>query len=349
MDVISYMYDILSIKSGNQELWELFTKSEEYNSQLMDRDLRFPSYFSKYANTFEPSVSKLLLQMGEKFEYPENRNFALCLTHDIDIISMPISSFILNVGKSVKRKEIDEIRKHMRILSNLDNLYSNFKYIMELEEKYDGKSTFYFMASEDTYKLSDISDSIQEIIENGWEIGLHGSYNAYNNLNLIKKEKKLLEDVVNREVIGYRNHRLRFSVPNTWELLHRAHLKYDSTFGYADRVGFRNGMCHPFRPFNLDTNRQIPIVELPLIIMDGTLCDYMRIDKNISWKVIKNLIDIVEKYNGVITILWHNTSMSGDLLYLYKCILDYCYKKNAWITNAYEIYEWFCHDSKNKL
>ena len=170
---------------------------------------------------------------------------------------------------------------------------------------------------------------------------LHGGHTAYNTLDEIKEKKKRLENVLGKTVIGYRNHFLKFKVPDTWELLSKAGFKYDTTFGYADCVGFRNGMCHPFKPFNLNTGKEIDILEIPLTVMDCTLFDYMRLDFDKAWDVTKMLIDRVEKHKGIITILWHNTYMVNDKLKFYEKILNYCYEKKAWMTSGEEIEKWW--------
>ena len=182
---------------------------------------------------------------------------------------------------------------------------------------------------------------IGNIADKGWEVGLHGGHNAYNNLDEIEDKKKRLEKDLGKKVIGYRNHYLKFKVPDTWELLSKAGFKYDTTFGYADCVGFRNGMCHPFKPFNLDTNMEIDIFEIPLTIMDCTLFDYMKLDFDKAWDVTKMLIDIVEKHKGIITILWHNTYMVDDKLKFYEKILNYCDEKGAWMASGEEIWKWW--------
>ncbi|MGB2805666.1 MAG: hypothetical protein WBD64_12320, partial [Candidatus Zixiibacteriota bacterium] len=130
-------------------------------------------------------------------------------------------------------------------------------------------------------------------------------------------------------------------VPTTWELLKEAGFKYDATFGYADCVGFRNGMCHPFKPFNLNTNEYIDILEIPLAIMDCTLDGYMRLDWEAAWEIARRLICTVERYKGVLTILWHNTSMNGKELEFYEKILECCCRKGAWMTSGEKIWEWW--------
>ncbi len=120
-------------------------------------------------------------------------------------------------------------------------------------------------------------------------------------------------------------------------ILSKAGFKYDTTFGYADCPGFRNGMSHPFRPYNLKTGEEIEILEIPLTIMDRTMGSYMRLDLEKAWVLTKQLIDIVKECKGVITILWHNTQMQGESLEFYENMLKYCYEKNAWLTSGENI------------
>ena len=338
---------MIEVLKQNKELWDLFTRREEYSPLLLDQYNRFPYYLSKHRNIFEPEVSKFLIENGLKVEYPEGKQFAVCLTHDIDGVYLPKVNVIYNATKSLIRHQIKSAFK--MLFNNISKKWNprwNFKDIMALEEEYDAKSSFYFLVLDKgdmdfNFKIEDLEHEIGNIADNGWEVGLHGGHEAYNNLDEIKEKRKRLEKILGKKVIGYRNHYLRFKVPDTWELVSKAGFKYDTTFGYADCVGFRNGMCHPFKPFNLDTNMEIDILEIPLTIMDGTLFDYMKLGMEGAWEVTKTLIDIVEKYNGVITILWHNDYMIDDKLKLYEKILKYCYEKGAWMTSGEEIWRWW--------
>ena len=342
---------MIPILKQNKELWNLFTRREEYNSPILDQYGRFPYYLSRHRNILEPKVSKFLIENGLNLEveYPEGKKFAVCLTHDIDVVYLYTSklSIMYNAAKSLKHGQIKNALKiPFNNLNKKWNPWWNFKETMAIEEKYNAKSSFYFLTLNKgdldfNFKVEDLEHEIGNIADNDWEVGLHGGHNAYDILDMIKEKKKRLENVLGREVIGYRNHYLRFKVPDTWELLSKAGFKYDTTFGYADMVGFRNGMCHPFKPFNLVTNKEIDILEIPLTIMDGTLFDYMNLDMKEAWNITKLLVDTIEKYNGVITILWHNTEMVDEKLKFYEKILKYCYEKGAWMTSGEEIWKWW--------
>jgi len=153
-----------------------------------------------------------------------------------------------------------------------------------------------------------------------------------------------LENVTGRPVIGYRNHYLRFSVPKTWQLLSEAGFKYDTTFGFPDVVGFRNGMCHPFMPYDLHRMKDIDIMEIPLAIMDGTLFGMSKsYDEALS--IAKRLIDTVRLHNGVLVLNWHTNSFNcpfrGEWPKAYESIIKYASEQNAWFTNGEGIWRLF--------
>jgi hypothetical protein len=149
----------------------------------------------------------------------------------------------------------------------------------------------------------------------------------------------MLELVLGKEVSGYRGHYLKIRVPHTWRILEQAGFEYDTTLSYADCAGFRNGMCHPFPPFDLEGNRELGIIEVPMIIMDICLLDVMRLDNEKAWDLAKSLLDEVRRYNGAISILWHNSNMFGDKLKFYERILDYCSENKAWLTTTEKVVE----------
>lgn len=332
---------------SDTDLWDLFTKKEEYAPILLDQYKRFPYYLSKHRTIFNPLISEFLTQNGLKVEYPHEKQFAVCLTHDIDTLNVSNLRIIYDTLQTLRKAKLKKAIKILlsKIKRNYNPLW-NFTQIMNLEEKYDAKSTFFFLSLKKrdldyNYSINELTEALKNIVDRGWEVGLHGAHNAYINLEEIKKEKERMESIIKKKVIGYRNHYLKFKIPITWELLKKAEFKYDTTFGYPDCVGFRNGICHPFKPYNLNTNDYINIWEIPLTIMDSTLNDYMHLNVENAWEITKLLIDTVRKFEGVITLLWHNTYLIGENLKFYQKILEYCSEKNAWMTSGEEIRQWW--------
>jgi peptidoglycan/xylan/chitin deacetylase (PgdA/CDA1 family) len=337
-------------------VWEHFTRKEEYDSTRLDKYGRFISGFSKYDNILYPYVSEYLTKKKLiHFEYPDNKKFALVLTHDVDDINISNQHIIRSFLPYPLNRDLLGFKPILiEKLKGTKSSYNNFRQILQLEEKYNAKSSFYFLVNYKDifgfkYKIKDVEEDICFLLDNEYEVGLHTSYYAFDKIDEIINEKEKLEKITGKKVKGVRNHLLRFSIPKSWEIFSKAGFTYDSTLGYHNKIGFRNGMCHPFRPFNINTNKQINIVEIPLCVCDMTLFSFMKRSAIESWNLIKKVIDTTEILGGVLTILWHNWTFSYPVSYaglfgkewtkLYEKILKYCNEKNAWITNGKNISE----------
>ena len=343
-----HSYDILR---QHEEVWDLYTRKEEYSPQQLDLHGRFPYAHCTHRNILEPTVSKYLMDNGLDVEYPGDKQFAVCLTHDVDEIYPSLNHTLLSSLTCLKGLNFRGFKKQVswKLHGKEESPYRNFEEIMDLEEEYGACSSFYFLATNSDitrfrYNIEDLESELGQITDREWEVGLHGGYYAYNNLEEILREKNRLEKVLGKKVIGYRNHFLRFQVPDTWEKLATAGFGYDTTLGYSDMVGFRNGMCHPYLPYNLHTDREVNILEIPMAIMDDTLFESAPSYEK-AWMLAKRLIDTVALYHGVICLNWHSESFNCPFKkmreIMYNDILEYCSSKNAWMTSGEKILRWW--------
>ena len=84
----------------------------------------------------------------------------------------------------------------------------------------------------------------------------------------------------------------------------------------------------PFKPFDIIENRELDIYEIPLIVMEGTLKDgrYMNLNIKDAINEIKGKIDVVKRYNGVFSFLWHNSSFDKESWDGWKVVFEYTMK-----------------------
>lgn len=332
-----------------QKLWDLYTRKEEYFPAKTDQYGCFTYSTCTQDQINLPAVSTFLLKNGLTPHYPDDKKFAVCLTHDVDEIYPPFEHMIFSSISAMKELNVNElVRQISWIFTGKQNSpYWNFNEIMDIEQHYDACSTFFFIASNSDikrfrYDIEDIGEEIGQIIDRGWEVGLHGGFYSYLDSNELKKEKHRIESLTKRDIIGFRNHYLRFKVPDSWHILNEIGIKYDTTLGYNDAIGFRNGMCHPFYPYDLILEKELDILEIPMIIMDSALFDaYPTYEK--AWDTVKNLIDHVEQNRGVLTINWHsnnfNCKYKEKWTRMYHKLLEYCNRKNAALTSGEKIFE----------
>jgi len=340
--------DLKQLLEANPQLWDLYTRKEEYGFPLLDRHGRFPSSASRWREIARPVVSEFLVEHGYTVEYPDGRDFALCLTHDVDEVRPPLShTFQSLLALTTHLPSLPWQGRNDPPLPWFPRHYRAFHQIMDLEEEYGGTSSFYFMATDrDIYRfryhIEDLAAELDEIQDRGWEVGIHGGYYSYADAQAMHQEKTRLEAMLRTEVRGYRNHFLRIQVPETWVSLEQAGFLYDTTLGYPGTPGFRNGMCHPFRPFDLRTGREMDILEIPLCMMDQSQALSRPPD---LWQRLATMMDRVAACRGVMTVLFHTpifmSAVHRTHLQIYRKLLACARDRNAWITSAGEIADWW--------
>jgi len=338
---------LVKLKEERPDLFQTYVAKEEYYWAFRDGHGRFLARHSK-RRVYECEVSEWLFDKGLlDVEWPSGARFALALTHDIDHSRMEKTYALSSVMKALRLGRFpDASRRLAGMLIKSYDPFTNFKQIIDIEAQFNAKSTFFLLVNRKDFDggndLNYLIDEMNFVVDKGWEIGLHTGYFSYDNPHKISNEKKILENASDFKIKGVRNHFLRFSVPKTWEVLSQF-FKYDSTYGYADHVGFRNGMCHPFKPCTLD-GEIINIWEIPLTVMDTTFIKYMDADAREAFEWIKLLVKKVERVRGVITLLWHNTTFDelahSDYAKLYKALLHYFKAKGAWLTSCGELITW---------
>jgi hypothetical protein len=83
-------------------------------------------------------------------------------------------------------------------------------------------------------------------------------------------------------------------------------LSYDSSVGFPDHIGFKAGTCIPYQPWLFPLNRRANLIEIPLLVMDRTLVEYMGLNKGQAIYSVNQMLERCRSVGGVFTILWHN-------------------------------------------
>lgn len=137
-------------------------------------------------------------------------------------------------------------------------------------------------------------------IKRGLAIGIHPSYSSWNNIELMKVEKSLLEEVAGVKIKTSRQHFLHYSFENTPPLLEALAIEEDSSLGYHDRIGFRCGTGFPYRPYCFSEERPWCFFEAPMALMDVALMresertgtpiwliwdDFLKLNNNLTYIV----------------------------------------------------------------
>jgi peptidoglycan/xylan/chitin deacetylase (PgdA/CDA1 family) len=322
---------------------------------------------------YRPVVDEDYLQNGgQKPAWPDGKQFAVCLTHDVDAVSFyslrqsfrEIHKQLLFGGsafqkiKAFLRTGIDLARTGGR----KDPLHFCERWL-GVEKEVGSHSTFFFWPGWSSvtkhhltdlpYELFDsvvfdnqrctVAEMIREIDRQGWEIGLHPSWYSFDDADELKRQKESLEQALGKDVISVRQHYLHYDIRVTPAVQAEAGFKYDSTLGFNDNIGFRFGTCYPWDLYDLKAEKELPLKEIPLIVQDGAMLDPrkgMRLDEDTAFQYVTQITEATAKVGGVLTILWHTDKIAQPNWWnLYSRVLKYLKQRDPCFASVSKIGE----------
>ena len=204
----------------------------------------------------------------------------------------------------------DRFEKELFENTNLDDLYYNFLEYMEIEEKFNVRSTFFFRTKYETGDFTEYEDDIKSLIKGGWEIGLHSDPSSVSNIDKLSQEKIDLESMTKTAIKGNRVHFLKFNEELPKKLVKLGFAYDSSTRKSKDRID----------KHEMGFNYYETLVEFPVTIMDAYLFTYMKLKEHDIVPIFQSTLEYSRKLNldvNVITVLWHDNvlKMKGGRMY----------------------------------
>jgi hypothetical protein len=141
--------------------------------------------------------------------------------------------------------------------------------------------------------------------------GLHPSYLAPVQPQVLAQEKIALEDVLGSKIQYSRYHFFRMNLPEARSSLLALGINCDFTTALIYDNGFLHGMARPFYWFDLYRNTATQLLLYPTHIMDRTFMDYLKVSPDVALEKTWSLYQEARKVKGGLTLLLHNPIASG--------------------------------------
>lgn len=309
--------------------------------------------------------------------WPEGKRCAVGLSHDVDCPDK--YAFLKNhhfrfpaTAKDVARLFVNTksliISYKKRLLDSTPDDFWLFEPIMSQEDKYGFRSTF-FLSSVNCFHEWGVSWDVaydiespefqpvfEKMRERKFEIGLHASYNAYEDKERFVYEKEKLQETTGCNLKGLRHHywHLGQDEGKTLRMHEEAGFEYDSSIGFNEKPGFRRNVALPFYPFDRERNQVIRCLQLPVICMDASLFHQpVKVDEAV--KKFLATINILKEYCGLGIINWHvrasypQNKRYGSWGEAYMKILE-CLSSDSsiWVASLGEINSWLKKREKER-
>ena len=259
----------------------------------------------------------------------------IVISHDVDAVSkthsirLKQSAFqFFNAFSLLLKLRIK--RSFSKLANGIKFLFSNddwwiFDKLLTVEKAAGVSAVYHFYSDQrpktlkrwlmdPSYDISSnrIKSLLYELKDTGHEIGLHPTYGSWKDSELLRTQKKILEETLGSKVTSCRQHWLRFSWKDTWLKQTEAGLKYDSTLMFNDRSGFRNSCATNWKPWNQIDNKVHSITCTTTVLMDSHLFDYNDFNKVERNSYLRFWVMECKEIGGRISLLWHPHTLSKD-------------------------------------
>ncbi len=297
--------------------------ADTYNRFEADSSLAFQNKFLHLPviNLWAAELKKILLTKYPALKHREKR-YEYISTIDIDNAwAFKHKGFMRTGGaylRSLIHMDLTDIKERaMTLAGRMHDPYDTYDLLLGVQEEFKLKMIYFILLGNYGVNDKNVSAnnfSFQALIKqlaDYADTGIHPSFGSNESINQVKIEVSRLSQVTHKPVTKSRQHFLKLHFPETYKNLISCGILEDYTMGYASQVGFRAGVCTPFKWYDMDLEQESPLTVYPFAIMDATLLYYMKLSPQEAIAKCGEIIEQIKKVNGTCITVWHNETIGN--------------------------------------
>jgi hypothetical protein len=317
-------YDIFSAS------FYLLSRYEEYLPHVKDGVGRFPAKESiAYQNNFLelPVVDlwahRLLQALKERFPAIQSPKRVYTFTSIINVTTShnyALRGFVRSLGGlllDLGSFKFRGIAKRISVLLGIKkDPYNNFQELIGIHKKFPIKTMFFFQFAKYSAHDKNISPNNNKFgyliksVADYSAVSLSTSFLSSTDKMVLKEEKRLLGNLINRPVKYSRLRYNRVNVPSTYRNLIETEFTDDFSMGYTHEIGFRAGTCTPFYFYDINMEVRQPLKVHPFAIHDYALVNCKK--KEEAFTVMDRVYRQVKQVNGDLVIIFSNELLGSS-------------------------------------
>jgi hypothetical protein len=340
--VFKYITAVISIKFNEDEQSPLISNTTDFKTSKyiiqddsdeiaaiasrLSLSLKMGPYSNdRHTPSHDPLLSEIVRAFIEKLKqagliperlpaislWPEKSCFGLAVTHDVDILRRTILGGLrLWVNGHLPggmNAVFDSVKWRMGMALNPYNCLAKWQ---KMENETGLKSTYFIFAGQRQHNFDPVYNLSWLPFEGipDRAISLHSSIGCYMGQGLCEP-KNQLESISKTKVSGIRPHYLSAFMPEFWQAAYDSGFEYSSSLGFDDAIGYMQGIDLPFYPFDMASNKPIPILEIPIAIMDCGLIGNSETSEESVLTRGRELIERAARSGGLIVLDWHQRTL----------------------------------------
>lgn len=306
----------------------------------------------RYCELLEDIIGRTFREFSKSNIWPEGKKFAVSLSHNIEYWNFWTNEQLNGNKKnnSIKRYLNSQVRsfKHKIDKKFFYDPAKLIKKIIRKEKLLRTASTFFILTKTDfpderRNYFADEHD-FQQLVKllKDASVNLYGSKEAGFQYHFLPTEMDRLSGF---SAHGFRVRYLNLNYQNLFSALEKGKVKYDSSMGFDEHIGYRAGISFPFQPYNLKDDRPFNLLEIPVVALDSSLMNQNKNDHKRAKAKINRLIKISKEHNSHISVSWHTHHFEKidfpNWGRMYWKLLYYAKRNSAWLCSLDKMYNFW--------
>lgn len=184
--------------------------------------------------------------------------------------------------------------------------FDNATGMIDLERCFGYTSTFYMLNGKGgrfgaRSGLAIIPEFLKKVSPE-WDVGLHYNYDTFLNAKRFRAQIEQLQQITDLNISIGRAHYLKFNPEKSFEFLQKYGIYIDESSGYADLIGYRNGIAGCFQVYDTNLKKPLDIWEFPMTIMDAVLVRQYGCE---SINKFSQLLNHLKCVGGALSVIFH--------------------------------------------
>ncbi len=307
----------------------LLTRYEEYLPHVKDEKGRFPASeslafkkgFLQYPviDIWAYKFKKILLGSFPDLLFSEKRTTVHSLVEARQPYAFKHQGFLrslMGYSSDIWKLKFRQITMRTQVILGLrKDPFNTFNWIINASRKKSAQLSIFFLLGDALEFKESLNTQrhkfkmLVKYVADYREVGLIFSHIALKNYELLKNEKKRMEEITNRTLLSSLNAQFLISLPDIYRNLVELEVEKDFTMVYANAVGFRAGTCTPFLFYDLDSEIKTPLIVSPIAMTTKAFENKHESEIN---KTFNTVFKSVKAVNGTFSMLFSNTNFSSS-------------------------------------
>ena len=355
---------------------EIATGAAERRSTARDRFGRVPSGENELVQqnlVAEPVVADAAARLREAVvasadrrptafltPWPDGKRWAAAITHDLDVVDLWPVFTALRMAELTRKGHVRRVARTawsaiMAIGRN--PVQRALRALLDAERERGIVPSWFVLCGTPSFQTMRAGDltyhpegpgataALRALQDRGCEINLHGSFATSDDHALFAEQRRRLAGLTQSPVLGVRQHFLRMRPGQTMLGMAEAGFRYDTTWGFPDRNGFRLGVGDVIPAWDGAGERALDLQEAPVIWMDRALSKYAGVEDPDAW-ITEGiaLADACRATEGLWVGVWHPnlTAALGfpDAPTAFAALLDRLLARQPFLAPLGRLVEW---------